>query len=168
MKRNFNMILILIGSIVISTSCSTSRIIGRTVPASTLHSQVNFTMDDLEYVGEVKGTSTQTYVLGIPVGGSRQHYGKVGSGGPGFPPLQSRGLDNALYEALKSQPDADFVLPLAYEYEVNKMFLGRIVVTKLRAKAFKIKVKKVEEVTKEKTEIKIEEKIEEKIEAPKE
>lgn len=146
MKRNFNLILILIGSIIIFNTSCTPRIIGKSVPGTPLQTQINFSMDDLEYVGEVKGSSTQTYVLGLPVGGKRQYFGQVGTGGPGFPAFQSRGLNNALYEALKSQPDADFVLPIAYEYEVNRLFLGRKVKINLRAKAFKIKTKKVEEV----------------------
>jgi hypothetical protein len=143
MKRN--LCFLLISLVVVASSCSSSRRVGKSLPSSAINTQVNLTMDDLEYIGEVKGTSTQTYLLGFPIGGKRQNYGEVGVGNAGFSRVsfsgRSRGMNNALYDALNSKPDADFVLPISFDFEVNKMFLGRSVKINIRAKAFKIKVK---------------------------
>jgi hypothetical protein len=153
MKRNFYFLVIFFGFTLI-TSCSLRRI-GKAVPTSSLNTQVNLTMEDLDYIGEVKGTSTQTYLLGIPIGGKRQYYGQIGVGSSGFsrsPAFQNRGMDNALYEALNSKPDLDFVLPIAYDFEVNRMFLGRKVKINVRAKAFKIKLQTAPPVEEKKDE----------------
>lgn len=141
MNRNFYFLLIFLGLIFMS-SCSSSRRVGRSIPASTLNTQVNLSMEDLDYIGEVKGTSTQTYLLGLPIGGRRQYFGQIAIGSAGFNHVnfQSRGMSNALYDALNSRQDIDFVLPIAYDFEVHRMFLGRKVKINLRAKAFKIKV----------------------------
>jgi hypothetical protein len=142
MKSNFYFLLISL--IVVTSSCSFRRV-GKSLPSSSINTQVNLTMDDLEYIGEVKGASIQTYLLGFPIGGKRQNFGQVGVGNGGFSRVsffsRNRGMNNALYNALSSQPDADFVLPISFDFEVNKMFLGRKVKINIRAKAFKIKIK---------------------------
>jgi len=108
-------------------------------PESRPVTQVNLTMDNLEYVGDVTGSATQYYALGIPVGGRKYYTASVG--GLNLTSVVSRGYNNALYDALMQKPDADFVLPLATEEKSNRMFLGRKQMITVRAKAFKIKSK---------------------------
>ena len=54
---------------------------------------------------------------------------------------QSRGLNNAMYDALSQMPDADFVLPISYDTQVDQQFLGRREHLTIRCKAYKIKNK---------------------------
>lgn len=121
------------------SSCTVYR---KGTPAAPLEVRVNFSMDDLEYIGDVSGTSVQSYVIGIPVGGRRYTVGTTIAPiglltGGGL----SRGEQNALYDALLQKPDADFILPLSIESKRNVGFLGSKVTYTLRAKAFRLKSK---------------------------
>lgn len=112
-------------------------------------------MDDLEYIGEISGTTRQSYLLGIiPVGGRRLHHANIAIGSTGILNLnfQNRGFRNALYDALQTVPDADFVLPLTVHTTIDRMFLGRKETVKLRAKAFRIKTHIATEEVEEKEE----------------
>lgn len=122
--------------IVFASSCTMNH---KSIATSPLNTQVNLTMADLEYVGEVTGTSTQFYALGLPIGGRRYYTASTGS--IFIPGLQNRGYNNALYDALKQKTDADFVLPLNVERKRNVLFLGRKEIITLRAKAFRIRTK---------------------------
>ena len=51
-------------------------------------------------------------------------------------------VNNALYDALQTQPDADFVLPVSVETVKDVMFLGNKTTYTVRAKAYKIKATK--------------------------
>lgn len=135
MKKIMNLIVAL-GAVVLASSCT---MLSKSVATSGLNTQVNLTMDNLEYVGDVTGSATQYYALGIPVGGRKYYTASVG--GLNLTSVVSRGYNNALYDALMQKPDADFVLPLATEEKSNRMFLGRKQMITVRAKAFKIKSK---------------------------
>ena len=114
----------------------------KAVPLTPINAQINFEMADLEFIGDVTGTATQSYVLNIPYGGRLNHTGTVlNQGGIGIAVPTSRGYNNAMYDALMSQPDADFILPVSYERTVEQQFLGRKETLTLRAKAFRIKSK---------------------------
>ena len=137
MKLNRLIFSIVVATLFVFTSCTQKF---KSTPVAPVNVQVNVTMDDLEYVGEVTGTSTQSYLLGrIAIGGRRNHAGQVG-GTIGLP--QTRGVNNALYDALQTQPDADFVLPVSVETVKNVMFLGNKTTYTVRAKAYKIKATK--------------------------
>lgn len=137
MKLNRLVFSIVVATLFVFTSCTQKF---KSTPVAPVNVQVNVTMDDLEYVGEVTGTSTQSYLLGVlPIGGTRFQAGQVG-GTIGIP--QSRGVNNALYQALLTQPDADFVLPVSVESTKNVMFLGNKTTYTVRAKAYKIKATK--------------------------
>lgn len=111
----------------------------KTISGAQIEARVNFVSSDLEYVGEVTGSTTQYYFLGIPYGGRRYHTASTGGllGGVTL----GRAYNNALYDALSQKPDADFVLPLSSESTTNQAFLGRKVTLNVRGKAFKIKTK---------------------------
>lgn len=116
----------------------------KAVPLAPMNVQVEFDMDDLEYIGDVTGVTTQSYVFGIiPYGGRQYHRGTLLSqgmlGGVQLP--RTRGFNNALYDALQEQPDADFLLPISIEQTTEQQFLGRVVTLKIKAKAFRIKSK---------------------------
>jgi hypothetical protein len=124
-------------SVLLFASSCTMR--NKTISGAQIEARVNFQSSDLEYVGEVSGTATQYYILGIPYGGRRYHTASTGGllGGVNF----DRAYNNALYDALNQKPDADFVLPISSESTTNQAFLGRKVTLNVRAKAFKIKAK---------------------------
>jgi len=137
--KNFRIMMLLALIVMVATSCTVRQ---KATPVSPILTQVNFNMDDLEYVGDVVGKTTQSYFLIIPYGGRRYTRGilsssGMGGGQPGI--LATRGWNNALYDALMSKPDADFVLPVSYETTVDQMFMGRQETLTVRAKAYRIK-----------------------------
>lgn len=137
--KNFRILMLLALIVMVATSCTVRQ---KATPVSPILTQVNFNMNDLEYVGDVVGKTTQSYFLIIPYGGRRYTRGilsssGLGGGQPGI--LATRGWNNALYDALMSKPDADFVLPVSYETTVDRMFLGRQETLTVRAKAYRIK-----------------------------
>lgn len=137
--RKYSFFFVATALVFLVSSCTSYR---KATPVSTMNTQVNFSMDDLEYIGDVTGTSTQSYVLGIPVGGRRWTRG-VGIFPVGIPQgfATNRGTRNALYDALMQKPDADFILPISFEQKRNNSFLGSKRTVIVRAKAFKIKSK---------------------------
>lgn len=128
------------GAVAVVLALSSCTMHNKTIAGAQLDARVNFDRSDLEYVGEVTGTATQYYVLGIPYGGRRFH---TASTGGALLNVQSfdRAYNNALYDALQQKSDADFVLPLSSESTTNRAFLGKKVTLNIRAKAFKIKTK---------------------------
>jgi hypothetical protein len=113
------------------------------ITSAPIQANINFDMDDLDYLGEVTGTAVQHYVLGIPYGRTSYNYGVVYNQ---FMGLQvqiphKRVYSQALFNAISTRPDADFILPMASETKTNFMFLGRKETVTLKGKAFKIKSK---------------------------
>ena len=137
MKKYF-LHLTLIGIVAVSFSSCTMQ--QKVTPVAPLMAQINFDMDDLEYIGEVSGTNEQSYFIGfIPYGGRKYHKGQVGIQGITLP--TNRGYNNALYDALSERPDADFVFPVSYEITRHQQFMGNRQVLTVRCKAFKLKAK---------------------------
>lgn len=128
------------GAFAVLLGLSSCTMNNKSIAGAQLDARVNFDRSDLEYVGEVTGTATQHYILGIPYGGRRFHTAST-SGAVINTQAFDRAYNNALYDALSQKPDADFVLPLASESTTNMAFLGKRVTLKVRAKAFKLKTK---------------------------
>ena len=124
--------------LITASSCTTYN---KMVTSTPINTQVNLTLSDLDYVGEVTGTATQSYVLGLPYGGRRYYVGSVGQGALGGIVPTDRAVANATYDALMQKPDADFVMPFSAETKTQRQFLGSRKTITIRAKAFKIKVK---------------------------
>jgi hypothetical protein len=134
MKKN----ILLLGIILVALmSCTTMK---KSIPTAPLSTQINLTLADLDYIGEVSGTASQSYVLGLPYGGRKYKTGVTPSLFSIHLPI-NRIMNNAMYDALMTKPDADFILPITYETTATYSFLGRKETLKLKAKAFKIKVK---------------------------
>ncbi|MBL4754543.1 MAG: hypothetical protein JKY52_13230 [Flavobacteriales bacterium] len=127
------LIYLFVGVAFLVSSCTVTQ---RSTPGAALNVQVNFDMDDLDYIGEVTGTAEQHYFLGLPYGGRKYYAGVIGSG---F--ALDRATNNAIYDALLSKPDADFILPVSVETKTSRVFLGRTKKISIRGKAFKIKSK---------------------------
>jgi len=108
--------------------------------------QMNISMSDLDYVGDVTGTAVQSYVIGIPYGGKSKYYQANLYGGVN-PPVAipfvggDRGLNAAMSDAMNQHPDADFLIPFNIETVTNQEFLGSKRTYTVHAKAFKIKSK---------------------------
>lgn len=127
-----------------TTSCT---IMQKSMNTSPVLVQMNLNMSDMDYVGEITGTATQSYVLGLPLGGRRYYFPVSGyvAGSPvnvlGGNIMRDRGLNNAMWDALQQKPDADFILPLNVEVKRKQEFLGSVRTYTVKAKAFKIKAK---------------------------
>jgi hypothetical protein len=129
----------LLGIVLLLGSCTVYR---TSIPQAGIQAQVNLGLGDLEYVRDVQGTATQSYVIGLPIGGTKYKRGVVSNfniGLPGLPALNQRGFNSAMFDALESVPDADFILPLSMEVVTHQMFLGRQDSIIVKAKVFKIK-----------------------------
>lgn len=127
------LIYLFVGVALLASSCSTTK---KSIPGAALNVQVNLDMDDLDYIGEVTGTAEQRYVLKMPMGGRKYYIGVIGNG---F--AVDRAMNNALYDALLTKPDADFILPVSVETKSTYVFLGSKKKVTIKGKAFKIKTK---------------------------
>ena len=139
MKTIYYLIFVFAGMVIFS-SCTITR---QSIPTAPVHVQINLNMDNLEYVGDVVGTSTQSYVLKIPIGG-RKYTAGVAAAQSSFVNMSlihSRGMNNAMFDAMKSKPDADFLMPVSIESKKQQMFLGCRETITIKGKAFKIKTK---------------------------
>jgi hypothetical protein len=131
--------ILIFSSLALLLFVSSCTVKNKMIAGATMDARLNLTTADLEYVGDVSGTATQYYVLGIPYGNRRLT--TANTGGILGSISVDRAFNNALYDALSQKPDADFVLPLSSESTTSYSFLGRKVTLKVRAKAFKIKGK---------------------------
>src|SRR5436189_801840 len=107
MKKLKALVLLPLAVVLLFSSCTvyTKTIAGM----SNVETQVQFRMEDLEYIGDVSGTADQSFLLGfIPIGNRRYHVANIGGGGI-LP--NNRLFNNALYDALMQRENADFVLP---------------------------------------------------------
>ena len=127
------LIYLFVGVAFLLTSCTITQV---SRPGAPLNVQINFDMDDLDYIGEVTGTAEQHYLFGLPFGGRKYYTGVIGNG---F--ALDRAMNNAVYDALLSKPDADFILPISIETKTSRVFLGSTKKVTVRGKAFKIKTK---------------------------
>ncbi|HOZ41057.1 MAG: hypothetical protein IPN62_04590 [Flavobacteriales bacterium] len=137
--KNFKAIHLLpLAVVLLFSSCT---VYTKNIATTSVETQIQFKMEDLEYIGDVSGTATQTTLLGvIPIGGRRFHVASIGGGGL-VPVPQGRLFNNALYDALMQRENADFVLPLSSSSVQDGMFLGNKTTLTVRAKAFRIKSK---------------------------
>ncbi len=112
------------------------------VPKANVQAQVNVSLSDLEYIKDATGTAKQSYLMGLPLGGDKYKQASVSSIGDGLVNvyIRNRGYNSALFNALKSVPDADFVLPVSMEVISDRMFMGREDSIIVKVKAFKLKV----------------------------
>lgn len=122
-------------------SLASCTMIKKGTPVTPMSMQVNLSMDDLEYIGVATGTSTQNYFIGIPYGGRKNKSAVAKMSSLNISSLWNRGFNNAMFDALNSQPDADFVIPISFEETKDQMFLGSKRTLVVKTKAFKIKTK---------------------------
>jgi len=136
MKKIKAIYLLPLAVVLLFSSCT---FYSKSIAGTSVETQVQFRMEDLEYIGDVSGTASQSFLFGIlPIGGRRFHVANIGSGGL-LP--NNRMANNALYDALMQREDADFVLPLSTSSVRDQMFLGNRTTLTVRAKAFRIKSK---------------------------
>jgi hypothetical protein len=136
MKKIKAIILLPLAVVLLLSSCT---FYSKSIAGTSVETQVQFRMEDLEYIGDVSGTATQSFLFGVlPIGGRRFHVANIGGGG--LVP-NNRMFNNALYDALMQREDADFVLPLSSSSVRDQMFLGNRTTLTVRAKAFRIKSK---------------------------
>nr|MBK9649807.1 hypothetical protein [Bacteroidota bacterium] len=132
------LMILMVSGLLATTACTTYRTASVAAPVNI---QVIIDYDNMDYVGEVTGTATQSFALGLPIGGQRYRVAVASTAGGNILPGNNRGINNALYEALKQKPDADFLIPFSVQETRNVMFLGSKRTYTVKAKAFKIKAK---------------------------
>lgn len=140
MKKLKATILLPLAVVLLFSSCT---VYTKSIAGTSVQTQIHFKMEDLEYIGDVSGTASQSFLFGVlPIGGRRFHQGNIGNaGGLGAIIPNDRMTNNALYDALMQREDADFVLPLSTSSVRDQMFLGHRTTLTVRAKAFRIKSK---------------------------
>ena len=128
----------LLGIVLVFSSCTMYQ---STIPQANVQAQLNVSMDDVEYLKDATGTAIQSYVVGLPIGGTKYKQVAVSNMATGIigVNIRSRGYNNALYNAMKSIPDADFIMPVSMEIVSDRMFLGREDSVIVKVKAFKLK-----------------------------
>lgn len=124
--------------VMLVSSCTMHR---KSVPLTSINAQINFTMDDLEYLGDVTGKSEQSYLLFLPYGGRKYYSATLMPQGFNIALPNNRGYNNALYDALQQKPNADIVLPVSYDVIQHQQFLGRRDELSIRFKAYRFKTK---------------------------
>ncbi|HEY8403570.1 MAG TPA: hypothetical protein VIK71_03065 [Flavobacteriales bacterium] len=138
--KNFKFTLLaLVAVTLLASSCTSYK---HSVPVAPMFAQVNFSIEDLEFIGEAVGTAEQSYVIGLPIGGRKYHTAATSqlNGGLNIIP-NDRGYNNALYDAMMKFPNADFVLPVSVNTTTSHQFLGRRETVTVRFKAYRIKNK---------------------------
>ncbi|MBL0314417.1 MAG: hypothetical protein IPP69_01100 [Flavobacteriales bacterium] len=138
MKKIKYLLLVACALVILVPSCTMYH---KAVPLTPINAQVNFDMDDLEYLGDVTGQSEQSYFLMLPYGGRKYYSASLMPQGLGLALPNNRGYNNALYDALQQKPDADLVLPVSFDVITYQQFMGHRDVLKVRFKAYKIKSK---------------------------
>lgn len=139
--KNFKYTLLAIAAVtMLATSCTSYK---QAVPVAPMNAQVNLTMNDLQYIGEATGTAEQSYFVGLPIGGRKYHSGvavsQMSLNNVGNLIPINRGYNNALYDALKKYPDADFILPISVTTTTVHQFLGRRDMLTVRFKVYRVK-----------------------------
>jgi hypothetical protein len=71
MKRSM-LYMFMVGAMAISLSSCVMK--QKAVPLTPINAQINFDMDDLEFIGDVTGSTTQSYLLGVIAYGGRKYY----------------------------------------------------------------------------------------------
>ena len=142
-------ILSIVGFALLSTSCTLGRFSHKTVPATSFAPQVvklNLTLDQFEYLGEVEiSVSQKTYfgmftkldsINGLPKDIHNKKFTKF----YGNKDIPIKGImKRAAYKAIEEFPDADYYIPVNYQKNVSRMFLGSSKTKKMRIKAYKLK-----------------------------
>ena len=128
------------------------RTVRNTRSASFMPDQVrlNVTMDDYQYISTQEVSVSYKQYFGFlnifneinkqPVAVRNINIVNL-YGNPNLPPVNSPHLLRALYAAMVSAPDADFVVPVSVVTEEQKMFGGSTIVKTLKVKLYKIKEK---------------------------
>ena len=130
-------ILILGLTLILLGSCTLSR---RNISSVPVNAQLNLTSADLDFIGEVQGAAVQSYVLGLPIGGEKYKKINIMSNVlTTYINLQSRGVNNALVDALDKTSGIDFVIPVSMKVYTDQMFLGRKDSVVVTVKTFKLK-----------------------------
>jgi hypothetical protein len=136
--KKLKLIISLVVALIVLGSCT---IYKTSIPQSSVQTQVNVSLNDMEYLKDVSGTAVQSYVVGLPYGGEKYKMATVSNvaGSLAGVNLRNRGYNNALYNALKKVPDADFIMPVSLEVKSDRMFMGHQDSIIVRVKAFKLK-----------------------------
>lgn len=136
--KKLNIILPLLIALLFFGSCTVYK---TSIPRANVQTQINVGINDMQYLKDVTGVSVQSYVLGFRYGGEKYKSAAISnvSGNLIGVSLRNRGYNNAIYNALQSVPDADFIMPIKMEVKSNRMFLGHQDSIVVKFKAFKLK-----------------------------
>jgi len=142
-------ILFIIGFALLGTSCTLGRLTHKTVPATSFTPNIvklDLTMEQFEYLGETEISVTlKTYfgmfkrietINGLPKDIRNikltTFYGNKDIPVEGI-------LKRAAYKVIEDFPDADYYVPVNYQENIHRMFLGNTKTITMKVKAYKFK-----------------------------
>jgi len=142
-------ILFIIGFALFATSCTLGKFLHKTAPATSFTPQVvrlDLTMDQFEYLGETEiSVTSKTYfgvfrriesINGLP----KEMRNKKIAVFYGNKDIPVNGIiKRAAYKVIEDFPNADYYVPVSYQKDVNRMFLGNTKTLKMKIKAYKFK-----------------------------
>jgi len=142
-------ILLIIGFALFATSCTLGKFSYKTAPATSFTPQIvrlDLTMDQFEYLGETEiSVTSKTYfcmfrkiesINGLP----KELRNKKITVFYGNKDIPVNGImKRAAYKVIEDFPNADYYVPVSYQEEVNRMFLGNTKTIKMKIKAYKFK-----------------------------
>ena len=139
-------ILFIIGFALLCTSCTLTH---KTVPATSFTPDIvrlDLTMDQFEYLGETEISVTlKTYlgmfrkiemINGLP----KETHNIKRATFYGNKDIPVNGImKRAAYKVIEDFPNADYYVPVNYQEDIHRMFLGNTKTIKMKIKAYKFK-----------------------------
>jgi hypothetical protein len=142
-------ILLIIGFALFATSCTLGKFSYKAVPATSFSPQIvklELTLDQFEYLGETEISVNQKTYLGIFTildsinGLPKDYHHKKFTQFYGNKDIPVKGaMKRAAYKVVEDFPDADYYIPVNYQKNIYRMFLGSRKTTTMTIKAYKFR-----------------------------
>ena len=143
------LVLFIIGFTLLCVSCTMGKFSHRTAPATSFTPQIvklELSLEQFEFLGETEISVTQKKYLGIfkklelindlPKDIHNKKFTKF----YGNNDIPVKGImKRAAYKVVEEFPDADYFIPVNYQKNITRMFLGSNVTQKMKIKAYKFK-----------------------------
>jgi hypothetical protein len=142
-------ILLIIGFALFAASCTMGKFSYKTAPATSFSPQIvrlDLTLDQFEYLGETEISVKQKTYLGIftildSINGEPNDFrNKKFTQFYGNKDIPIKGvMKRAAYKVIEDFPDADYYIPVNYQKNVYRMFLGSRKTKIMTIKAYKFR-----------------------------
>lgn len=142
-------ILLIIGFALLCASCTLGKFSHKTAPATSFAPNIvklDLTMDQFEYLGETEISVQQKTYIGIFTkidsinGLPKDIHNKKFTKFYGNRDIPVQGImKRAAYKVIEEFPNADYYVPVNYQKNVSRMFLGSYKTKTMKIKAYKLK-----------------------------